>query len=145
VSRFAYSSRKALLGCEHTHLHREIGVIVEDPVFHVGMGTVTADVSYERLSLNTLECGKPERLEEVTAAVIRQTATLIQDLTAKIDELAGHRLRLEEELARLKQDGLSIAIPEHVRERAAQANPKRRPEPQPIQRAQADLFSGGAA
>ncbi|HSF40337.1 MAG TPA: hypothetical protein VLT87_11135 [Thermoanaerobaculia bacterium] len=147
MSRFAYSSRKPLLGCEHSHLQREIGVIVEEPVFHVGMGTVTADVSYERLSLNTLECGKPERLEDVAAAVIRQTETVIEDLAAKISELVGHRLRLEEELARLRAEGLPIAIPERVREQAAQAHsPKRKPEARcSDEPAQAALFAGGAA
>ncbi len=105
--RHIYDSGRPLLNCDFKHLHREIGVIVS--AFAGGH----FDVSYQRVTLNTASFGKGVSADQVTAEVIEDTEHLISHLTRVMEELAEHRARLEEELKRLKVEGVKLPEVDH--------------------------------
>ena len=94
-----YTNEKRLICCEHPKLNHQIGAHVINYGSHY-------EVGYERVSINTASFGRSETTpDNLTALVIRDTETVIDNIDLVLAELEQHRDRLIEEVKRLKRDG----------------------------------------
>lgn len=97
-----YDTRESLKACHHTSLNRQIGLLIEEPIFHVGKGEPTVDVEWETITVNTNSFGCVIDSMNWHNKAIKATNSIIEDLDTVIQELQLHKYRMLEELEGLK-------------------------------------------
>jgi len=102
MAKPVYDTREKLESCEFKHLDRKIGVLVIEPVEHMGWGIPTVEVHWETIVINTGSFGGPSAWNEWIPKTIEATKSVISDLDKVIDELVEHRVRMHVSLDALR-------------------------------------------
>jgi len=96
--------RVDLVSCEHSHLNRQIGVLVSEPFLHVGLNKTMVDVEFEYPTVNTASAGGPKSLDEKDEAICKGLRRCISECRKIRDDLDRHAYRLGEELIKYGGD-----------------------------------------